>query len=375
GMHLSFGRDVGHLIGFGPVTPPGGLPLAGYALFEIGFAIAAASIISGAVAERMKFSAYIVTVAVTCGLVYPISSHWLWGQGGWLASLGAEDFAGSAAIHALGGFMALALAYIVGPRKNRFNADGSANVFAPSNIPVASAGAFILWFGWFGFNAGSTLNAHSSALASIALNTFLAAAAGGMSAILVSMAKFKVADPSMTINGSLAGLVAITAGCAYVSPWAAIAIGLAAGALVIWATGWVDRLQVDDPVGAVAVHGANGLFGTVAVGLLDSRRGLLTTGHTHLLLVQLLSAAVIAAWGLCSAGAIGWLLKRTMGIRVSEECEDEGLDIVAHGIPAYNELERFSDATQILFAATADHARLSGAGAASPGDATKPVRG
>jgi Amt family ammonium transporter len=351
GIHLAFGRDAGHLVGFGGIARPAGLPVAAFVLFQIGFAIAAASIISGAVAERMKFAAYIVTVVATCGIIYPLSSHWIWGGGGWLASLGMKDFAGSAAIHALGGAMALGLAYLLGPRKNRFNADGSVNVFAPSNIPLASAGAFILWFGWFGFNAGSTLDAHSASLAGIALNTFLSAAAGGMAAILVSIWKFRVTDPSMAINGSLAGLVGITAGCAFVASWAAILIGLAAGALVVWGTGWVDRLKVDDPVGAVAVHGIGGVWGTLAVGLFDSEDGLLTTGHVHLVLVQFLGAVVVCIWGLVASAGIGFVLRRTIGIRVAEEDEDEGLDIVAHGIPAYNELERFSDGAQVLFGA------------------------
>ncbi|WP_083485873.1 ammonium transporter [Alicyclobacillus ferrooxydans] len=349
GVHLLFGHDALHILGFGRVIGPSNLSLAAFTLFQIGFAIAATSIISGAVAERMKFSAYIVIVILTCSFIYPISSHWIWGSGGWLGRLGMEDFAGSTAIHTLGGFMALALAFVIGPRKNRFNADGSVNVFAPSNIPLASAGAFILWFGWFGFNAGSTLDAHSAVLGTIALNTFLAAAAGGASAIVVSVMKFRTADPSMTINGSLAGLVAITAGCAYVASWSAILIGLTAGALVIWATGWVDKLRVDDPVGAVAVHGVNGVFGTLAVGLFDEKQGLLTTGHVHLLLVQLLGTFIVALWGFVSAIGIGTLLKRTIGIRVSEDSEDEGMDIIAHGIPAYNELERFSEGSQIGF--------------------------
>lgn len=349
GVHLAFGRDLLRLIGIGPVLAPTDLPTAAFVLFELGFAIAAASIISGAVAERMRFSAYIVTVILTCGLIYPISAHWVWG-GGWLARLGMKDFAGSAAIHALGGAMALALAYLLGPRRNRFNDDGSVNVFAPSNIPLASAGAFILWFGWFGFNAGSTLNASSAALAPIALNTFIAAAAGGMAAILVTMAKFKVADPSMAINGSLAGLVAITAGCAWVHTWAALLIGLVAGMLVVWGTGWVDRLQVDDPVGAVAVHGMGGVWGTLAVGLLDAQEGLLTTGHIHLLMVQALGVCALVAWGLGTTAAMGLGLRRVLGLRVSDEEEEDGLDIALHGIPAYNELERFGDGRQALFA-------------------------
>ncbi|MCL6592545.1 MAG: ammonium transporter, partial [Alicyclobacillus sp.] len=292
----------------------------------------------------------LVQLFITCALLYPLSAHWIWGAHGWLADLGMEDFAGSTAIHALGGFMALAFAQALGPRKNRFNPDGSVNVFAPSNIPLASAGAFVLCFGWFGFNAGSTLDVMNSDLSGIALNTFLASAAGGSAAILYSWYKFRVADPSMTINGTLAGLVAITAGCAYVQPYAAILTGLAAGVLVIWATGWVDRLQVDDPVGAVAVHGANGVLGTLAVGLFDTQQGLLTTGHIHLLAIQALGVTTVSLWGFVSARGLAWALSRTVGLRVPDDIEDDGLDIAAHGIPAYNELERFSDGVQMTFA-------------------------
>ncbi|MFD1677285.1 ammonium transporter [Alicyclobacillus fodiniaquatilis] len=360
GAHLMFGHDVLHIIGWGRAMAPKNIPVAAFMLFHMGFAIAAVSIISGAVAERMKFKSYIAIVVVTCGLIYPISGHWIWGTNGWLADLHVEDFAGSAAIHTMGGFMALALAYVVGPRKHRFNEDGSVNVFAPSNIPLASAGAFILWFGWFGFNAGSTLNAFDAQLSRIALNTFLAAAAGGMASIVLSMYKYRAADPSMTINGSLAGLVAITAGCAYVPSWSAIVIGLIAGMLVIFATSWTDKVKIDDPVGAIAVHGVNGFFGTIAVGLFDEKQGLLLTGHIRLLLVQLLAALVVSVWGFGTAFLVGNALKRTIGIRVTSEEEDEGLDIAAHGIPAYNELERFSDApnmsmsNEVLFHA---HAR------------------
>lgn len=345
GAHLLFGgHDVLHLWGWGRVVPSASnLPVAAFELFQIGFAIATASIISGAVAERMKFSAYVVIVVLVCGVIYPVSAHWVWGAGGWLASLGMEDFAGSAAIHAMGGFMALGLAMTVGPRQGRFDPYGGVRVFAPSNIPLASAGTFILCFGWIGFNAGSTLNAFDPRLPSIALNTILAAAAGGVAAICLTMARYKVADPSMTMNGVLAGLVAITAGCAYVNQAAAIIIGLAAGILVVFATGWLDRLKVDDPVGAFAVHGSNGLLGTICVGLFDLKQGLFTTGHVHLLGVQVLGGMVFSLWGLLCALLIGFVLRKTIGLRVSDETEEEGLDIVAHGIPAYNELERFTD--------------------------------
>ncbi|BCJ86891.1 ammonium transporter [Effusibacillus dendaii] len=347
GFAFMFGGDWSGVLGIdfsatSTGVTPNQLPISAFVLFQIAFAMAVASIISGAVAERMKFSAYIVTVMVVCGILYPISGHWIWG-GGWLQQLGMKDFAGSAAIHAMGGFAAFALAMVLGPRKNRFNKDGSVNVFAPSNIPLASAGAFILWFGWFGFNAGSTLNALDSNLSHIALNTFLAAASGGASAVLYTMARFKVADPSMAINGSLAGLVAITAGCAYVGPKSAILIGFIAGVLVILATGWVDKMKVDDPVGAVAVHGFNGAFGTIAVGLFDTQQGLFFTGSSKLLMVQIAGVLVACVWGFVTAYGLGILIKKSIGIRVTASQEEEGLDVIAHGIPAYNELERFSD--------------------------------
>jgi ammonium transporter, Amt family len=348
GAGLMFGGDWHGLAGTSLFTlqglvVPNGVPAPAFVLFQIGFSIAVASIVSGAVAERMKFISYITVVVLMCGVVYPLSGHWVWGADGWLARLGMKDFAGSAVIHAMGGFAALALARVLGPRRNRFNKDGSVNVFAPSNIPLASAGAFILVFGWFGFNAGSTLNALDPNLSSIALNTFLAAASGGASAIMYTLARFKVADPSMAINGTLAGLVAVTAGCAFISPHAAILIGLIAGILVILAIGWIDRLKIDDPVGAVAVHGVNGIFGTIAVGLFDQQSGWLTTGHMHLFFIQLLGVAVVSLWGFGMGHLIGVAIKKTIGIRVTQEQEEQGLDVVAHGIPAYNELERFTD--------------------------------
>lgn len=273
GFGVMFGADSFGLIGtslFGsPEKIELGIPLpsAAFVLFQMGFSIASISIISGAVAERMNFKAYMLTAAIITMVIYPLSGHWIWNAEGWLAKMGMKDFAGSAVIHAMGGFAALAMAKVLGPRKGRFNSDGSANVFAPSNIPLASSGAFVLWFGWFGFNAGSTLDASNVSLAPVALNTMLAAASGGMVALLISMKKFGKADPSMTINGVLSGLVSITAGCAFVSQWSALVIGAIAGLIVIYATVLIDNLKIDDPVGAVAVHGFNGIFGTIAVGL------------------------------------------------------------------------------------------------------------
>jgi ammonium transporter, Amt family len=355
GFGFMFGKDHSGLIGttlFGSpqmISLPVELPGAAFVLFQMGFAVACISIVSGAVAERMNFKAYIVTAAVITVLIYPISGHWIWNSDGWLAKLGMKDFSGSAAIHAVGGFCALAMAKILGPRKGRFNYDGSANVFAPSNIPLASAGTFILWFGWFAFNAGSTLDASNTSLAPVAINTMLAGASGGMVTLLITIKKYGKADPSMTINGILSGLVAITAGCAFVSQWSAILIGAISGMIVIYATLLIDNLKVDDPVGAVAVHGFNGVFGTIAVGLFDSSQGLVTTGDFSLFKVQVLGAAVVVIWGLMGGTFISKLCQKTVGFRAAEREEEEGLDMSYHGIPAYNELERFTDMPTSLY--------------------------
>ncbi|WP_347551405.1 ammonium transporter [Pseudalkalibacillus hwajinpoensis] len=355
GFGVMFGNDSFGILGTSLFGSPDSLildlelPVEAYILFQMGFAIACISIISGAVAERMNFKAYILAAALIMMIVYPLSGHWVWSGDGWLAKLGMLDFAGSSVIHAMGGFAALGMAWILGPRKGRFNSDGSANVFAPSNIPLASSGAFILWFGWFAFNAGSTLDASDASLASIALNTMLAGAAGGSVAMLLSMVKFGITDPSMIINGVLSGLVSITAGCAFVSPVSAIIIGAISGAVVIYATLLIDNLKVDDPVGAVAVHGFNGVFGTIAVGLFHSTEGLITTGSFSLLGVQVLGAFVISFWGLLAGVSIAKLAKVTVGLRVTEQEEEEGLDMTFHGIPAYNEIERFTDVPSSLY--------------------------
>lgn len=349
GFGIMFGPDRGGLISFDFWGASSNLhlsldlPLPAYVLFQLGFAIAVISIISGVVAERMSFRAYIIIAIFIAAIIYPISGHWVWNTDGWLAQLGMKDFAGSAAIHAMGGWAAFAFSKVLGARRGRFNSDGSVNVFAPSNIPLASAGTFILWFGWFGFNAGSTLSAVDSHLPAIALNTALSAAAGGASAMLYTMFRYGKADPSMTMNGALAGLVAITAGCAFVSSYSAILIGLVAGVLVIWGTLAIDKMKVDDPVGAVAVHGVNGLFGTVAVGLFDLKEGFFITGETHLLLIQALGVAVVSVWGFAVSYGLAKALKSLGWLRVTAAEEEEGLDMALHGIPAYNDLERFSD--------------------------------
>lgn len=355
GFGVMYGKDAFGIIGttlFGSpekIALSIELPSTAFVLFQMGFAVACISIVSGAVAERMNFKAYVLTAALICIIVYPISGHWIWNKDGWLEKLGMKDFAGSAAIHALGGFAAFAMAKLLGPRKGRFNSDGSANVFAPSNIPLASAGAFILWFGWFAFNAGSTLDSSNAALSSIAINTMLAGATGGAAALFLTMKKFGKADPSMTINGVLSGLVAVTAGCAFISQWSAIIIGATSGLIVIYATLLVDNLKVDDPVGAVAVHGFNGVFGTIAVGLFDTSQGLLTTGDFSLFKIQVLGAVMVVIWGLIGGAFIAKVCEKTVGFRVSESEEEEGLDMSYHGIPAYNELERFMDLPVSLY--------------------------
>lgn len=356
GFAIMFGHDRFGFIGsslFGDPTHGSfglnHLPTAAFILFQIGFAVACISIISGAVAERMNFKAYVIIAALVSMITYPLSGHWVWNPNGWLAQLGMKDFAGSAVIHAMGGFAALSILIVLGPRKGRFNSDGSANVFAPSNIPLASSGAFILWFGWFAFNAGSTLDASNPALPIIALNTMLSAAAGGTLTLIITIFKFGKADPSMIINGILSGLVAITAGCAYVSPTSAIIIGALSGIIVILATLFIDYLRIDDPVGAVAVHGFNGAFGTIAVGLFDAKNGLFTTGHTSLVLVQMIGIVVIAIWGFISGLGIAKVCEATVGLRATAAEEEEGLDMAYHGIPAYNELERFIDIPVSLY--------------------------
>jgi ammonium transporter, Amt family len=355
GFGVLFGKDAFGLLGTTLYGSPQNihlsieLPSAAFVLFQMGFAVACISIVSGAVAERMNFKGYILTAALICIVIYPISGHWIWNSNGWLAKLGMKDFAGSAAIHAVGGFTAFAMAKWLGPRKGRFNSDGSSNVFAPSNIPLASAGTFILWFGWFAFNTGSTLDASNKDLASIAINTMLAGASGGATALFMTMNKFGKTDPSMTINGVLSGLVAVTAGCAFVSQWSAIIIGVISGVIVIYATLLVDNLKVDDPVGAVAVHGFNGVFGTIAVGLFDKSQGLLITGHFSLITVQVLGAGVVVVWGLIGGTFMAKICEKTVGFRASEREEEDGLDMSYHGIPAYNDLERFSDMPTSLY--------------------------
>lgn len=305
---------------------------------QLGFAIAAISIVSGAIAERMKIWTYAIFVFIFCAVLYPLVANWVWNPNGWLASQGFNDFAGSAAVHAMGGFAALAAAIVLGPRLGKYNSDGTANSIPGHNIPLAAVGAFILWFGWFGFNPGSSLGAVGNweLIGNVVVNTFLASAAGGIATMVYTQFRYGKIDITMVINGVLAGLVAITAGCNVVGPVSAIIIGLIAGVLVDIAVLFVDKLKVDDPVGAIAVHGVNGLFGTVAVGLFASERGLFFGGGFDFLLTQLLGVIVIATFSFGITYLTMKVLKATVGVRISEDDEISGMDESALGIDAYN---------------------------------------
>jgi Amt family ammonium transporter len=298
-------------------------------LFQAAFAATAATIVSGAVAGRMKFVSYLVyTIAIT-GLVYPVSGFWKWG-GGWLDSLGFHDFAGSLVVHAVGGFAGLAGAIVLGPRIGRFPEPGKSQPILGHSLPLAALGVFILWIGWYGFNPGSQLaftgEMNTSATMLIAVNTTLAAAAAGLCAMLASWALFKKPELSMALNGVLAGLVGITANCDCVSNFEAIFIGAVAGVLVVSGILLLDRLAVDDPVGAWPVHGLCGVWGGIATGLFGTGKSLLA---------QLVGSAAIAIWAFVTMFALFLVLRHLGMLRVSAQEEIEGLDIGEHGMHAY----------------------------------------
>lgn len=360
GFALMYGQDAGGIIGTTGFLLNGDLSHIAlnithetYWLFQCAFVIAVISIVSGAVAERINFRAYILLTIAMTGFIYPLAGHWVWSPNGFLGKLGTIDFAGSAVIHALGGFSALAAAMFIGPRIGKFSADGKVNIVPPSNLPLASVGAFILWFGWFGFNAGSTLDATNGNIGHIAITTMLSAAAGGATCILFTMFRYKKADPPMVINGSLAGLVGITAGCAFVSDGAAIGIGAVSGIAMVLVTEWLERRQIDDPVGAFAVHGVSGSLGTLAVGLFalpeltegigKGYYGLFYGGGWSLLGVQALGLVTVSVWGFALTWGVLWLIRKIMPVRVSKDEELIGLDVGIHGVPAYSQEHDFLD--------------------------------
>lgn len=305
---------------------------------QLGFAVAAISIVSGALAERMKLWAYAIMVVFFCGIMYPLVANWVWNPNGWLAIRGFNDFAGSAAVHAMGGFSALAAAIVLGPRIGKYSKEGTSNTIPGHNLPLASVGAFILWFGWFGFNPGSSLGAVGNweLIGSVVVNTFLASAAGGIATMFYTYFSYGKIDITMVINGILAGLVSITAGCNVVGPMAAILIGFIAGILVDVAVLFFDKMKVDDPVGAVAVHGINGLFGTLGVGFFAVEGGLFFGGGADLLITQLVGVLTIALFSFSITFILMKVLKSLVGIRITSEEEEAGIDSVSFGVKSYS---------------------------------------
>jgi Amt family ammonium transporter len=306
-------------------------------MFQCVFAATAATIVSGAMAERTKFTGYLIYSAVLCAVIYPIFGSWAWGSllngGGWLEAKGFIDFAGSTVVHSVGGWAALAGAIVLGPRLGRYSKSGKVKAIPGHNIPMAAIGVFILWLGWFGFNPGST-TAGITDIAMIFVNTNLSAAAGAVAAMLTSWFIFKKPEIGMSLNGALAGLVGITAGCANVSPTSSIIIGLIAGVLVVLSVMFFDRIKVDDPVGAVSVHGVCGAWGTLAAGLFNLE------GVTMAIITTQLTGIIAAfIWAFGAAFILFKLIDMTIGLRVSEEEEMIGVDISEHGGHAYNDFQ------------------------------------
>jgi Amt family ammonium transporter len=322
-----------------------GVPLWAKFFFQLVFAGTAATIVSGAVAERIKFKAFILFTLFMVGIIYPIGGHLIWG-GGWLASKGFLDFAGSTVVHSIGGWAALAGVIVLGPRIGKYGKDGKVFAIPGHSMTSAAIGVFVLWFGWFGFNPGSTMAADGPSIAHVATTTNIAAAAATLSSMITAWILLGKPDFGMTLNGCLAGLVAITAPCAFVSVPSSLIIGILAGVIVVLAVFFFDRIRIDDPVGATAVHLANGVFGTIALGLFAdptvcpaaaaAKKGLLLGGGMDQLGPQLIGVGVIAVavFGLSLAF---WFVTKMLcgGIRVSEEEEVEGLDYNEHGNSAY----------------------------------------
>ncbi len=317
-----------------------------FLIFQTVFAGTSATIVSGAMAERTKFIGYLVYSVFICAIIYPVFGSWAWGSlldgGGWLENLGFQDFAGSTVVHSIGGWLALAGAIVLGPRIGKYGPDGKPRAIPGHNIAIASLGVFILWFGWFGFNPGSTTFADGN-LGRIAVTTNMAAAAGAIAALFTSWLIFKKPDGSMALNGTLAGLVAITAPCATVSPIGALFIGLIAGVLVVLSVIFIDHvLKVDDPVGAISVHGVTGAFGTLSVGLFNVEGGLFYGGGFKLLGIQAIGVVTGFVWAFGLGLLLFYIIKKTVGIRVTEDEELMGLDIGEHGMEAYSGFQVFS---------------------------------
>jgi len=320
-----------------------------FLIFQTVFAATAATIVSGAMAERTKFVSYLVYSVFITLIIYPIFGKWAWGSlllgdvgAGWIEGLGFLDFAGSTVVHSVGGWLALAGAIVLGPRIGKYGKDGKAKAIPGHNLPLAALGVFILWFGWFGFNPGSTTTGDGS-IGYIAVTTNIAAAAGAIIAMITAWVIMKKPDGSMALNGALAGLVAITAGCDGVSPVGALFIGAIGGLLVVLSVMFIDRvLKIDDPVGAVSVHGVCGLWGTLACGLFNTDAGLFYGGGFKQLGVQFVGAGAAFVWAFGLGLILFFIISKTIGLRVTPEEELKGLDIGEHGMEAYSGFQIFT---------------------------------
>ena len=325
---------------YGTGMLPDGVPFWAFLIFQTVFCATSATIVSGAMAERTKFFSYCIYSFLISLVVYPVSGHWIWG-GGFLSQMGFHDFAGSCAVHMVGGVAALIGAIVLGPRIGKYTKDGKSKAIPGHNLTVGALGVFILWFCWFGFNGASTVSMEGDAIVSagkIFVTTNLAAAVATVTVMAITWVRYKKPDVSMSLNGSLAGLVAITAGCDTVSPTSAAIIGILSGFIVVFGIEFIDKvLKIDDPVGAVGVHGLNGAFGTLAVGLFSDGagtewKGLLVGGGFHGFGVQFIGMAATIAWVVVTMTIIFLVIKHTVGLRVSAEEEIAGLDGKEHGL-------------------------------------------
>ncbi|MCF8358483.1 MAG: ammonium transporter [Prolixibacteraceae bacterium] len=345
GFTIMYGDSIAGLIGMPDLffmSDGYGENYSDYAdlFFQTVFCATAATIVSGAMAERTEFKAYLIFTIVISVVIYPISGHWTWG-GGWLSQLGFHDFAGSSIVHSVGAWVGLAGASIIGPRIGKYSKAGKPNAIPGHNLLLGALGVFILWFGWFGFNPGSQLAAagtdNAVAIGHIAVTTNLAAAAGAVTAMLVAWSRYKRPSLSLSLNGALAGLVAITAGCDAVDPVGAAIIGTIAGFVLVFAVEFFDKiLKVDDPVGAISVHGVCGALGTLAVGLFSTSEGLFYGHGAKLLGIQAIGVLAFFAWAFGMGFILFTILKKVKVLRVNRTVEEEGLDVYEHGENAFN---------------------------------------
>jgi Amt family ammonium transporter len=301
-------------------------------LFQAMFAATGATIVSGAVAERVKLSSFLIFAALLVGLAYPIAGAWKWG-GGFLDDMNFYDFAGSSVVHAFGGFAALACAWLLGARADKYK-NNKINALNGHSMPLVAIGVFLLWFGWYGFNGGSVLSADPASVSLVFVTTSLSAACGVLSAMFISWFKNKKPDYTITANGALAGLVGITAGADVVSIWSACAIGLISGTLLVFGSDLIEKiLKIDDPVGAITVHGICGIWGTVAVGIFSAE---------HSILIQIAGSLIISIFAFVFSLVTFGVLKKTLGVRINGELEQKGLDILEHGHTAYPDFQKSS---------------------------------